>query len=240
MGKQTVNSDAVAQDQIKAFVDRILRMRQEAKAIADDIREIYAEARGNGFDKTVLGKIVLHVERSATKADQMAEQDALFDLYLSAYLGTPSRTHAHAREDDDHIADAGKMVGTEPASGGPGGEGGKDAPALSANHSASDGERSDASPGEGRNGVAATAAPDLSSPDPLRSDAATREGAVSGAAVIRFSSKPLRPHCLKTGPGEICGSQGGRVHCGPCERAKSQRINVEAGGTEIPHHGDVA
>ena len=42
------NSDSVAQDQIKAFVERILRMREEAKAINDDIREIYAEAKQTG------------------------------------------------------------------------------------------------------------------------------------------------------------------------------------------------
>lgn len=101
------NHDSVAQDQIKAFVDRILRMREEARAINADIRQIYAEAKGNGFDKTVLGKIVSYVEKRATKADALAEGEALFDLYLAAYdgltaseiLGGPSRMHA--REGDE-------------------------------------------------------------------------------------------------------------------------------------------
>lgn len=108
-------SDSVAKLQLRAFVERILRMKEEAKAINDDIREIYAEAKGNGFDKTVLGKLVSYVEKRAKSADTLAEQDALFDLYLAAYDGRendaderPSRTHAHvhAREDEpEHDAD---------------------------------------------------------------------------------------------------------------------------------------
>ena len=77
----TVNSDSVAQDQIRAFIERIERMEEEKKAIADDIREIYAEAKGNGFDVKVLRQIVRirkqdHQER--------LEQEALLDLYMAA------------------------------------------------------------------------------------------------------------------------------------------------------------
>ena len=99
MGKPTVSSESVAQDQIRAFVERIMRMREEAKAINDDIREIYAEAKGNGFDKTVLGKLVLYVEKRGKDSNSVAEADALFDLYLEAFDGRSSRTHAH--EDDE-------------------------------------------------------------------------------------------------------------------------------------------
>ena len=88
-------SESVAQDQIKAFIDRILRMKAEAKSIRDDIREIYAEAKANGFDKTVLGKAVQRVEAMETNSAGVQEQDALLDLYLSAYF---SASHTHARE----------------------------------------------------------------------------------------------------------------------------------------------
>src|ERR1700761_8184471 len=57
---QTVSSDSVAQDQLRAFIERIERMEEEKKAIADDIREIYAEAKGNGFDVKVLRQICRH------------------------------------------------------------------------------------------------------------------------------------------------------------------------------------
>lgn len=94
----------VAQDQIKAYVDRILRMKEEAKAINADIREIYAEAKGNGFDKTVLGKLVTYVEKRQTDASAVLESESLFDLYLTAYdsaagkVGTKRATHTHASE----------------------------------------------------------------------------------------------------------------------------------------------
>lgn len=91
------NSDAPAQAQIRAFVERILRMKEEAKSIKDDIREIYAEAKGNGFDKTVLGQLVSHVEKRQKDPETLAERSALFDLYLSAFdeAGTVDATHRH-------------------------------------------------------------------------------------------------------------------------------------------------
>lgn len=90
-------TDSVAQDQIRAFVDRILRLKGEAKDINRDIREVYGEAKGNGFDKTVLGKLVSYVEKRENGATDLQEAEALFDLYLSAYdgVGTSVATHTH-------------------------------------------------------------------------------------------------------------------------------------------------
>lgn len=92
-----MSADSVAHAQIRAFVDRILRLKEEARSINGDIREVYAEAKGNGFDKTVLGKVVSYVEKRAAGAADLAEAEALFDLYLSAYDGA-SHTHAYARD----------------------------------------------------------------------------------------------------------------------------------------------
>jgi len=89
----TVNPDSVAQDQIKAFIERIERLEEEKAAIAGDIKEIYAEAKGNGFDTKVLRKIV--AIRKQDHAERM-EQEALLELYLTA-LGMA----AHPSEDDD-------------------------------------------------------------------------------------------------------------------------------------------
>jgi len=92
MAKQpTVSSDSVAQDQLRAFIDRIERMEAEKQAIADDIKEIYAEAKGNGFDTKVLRQIVRIRKQDA--AERM-EQEALLDLYMAA-LGM----HVAPRED---------------------------------------------------------------------------------------------------------------------------------------------
>lgn len=82
MAKQpTVSTDSVAQDQIRAFIERIERMEEEKKAIADDIKEIYAEAKGNGFDTKVLRQIVRIRKQDA--AERM-EQEALLELYMAA------------------------------------------------------------------------------------------------------------------------------------------------------------
>ena len=75
------NSAAVAGAQIRAFVERIERMNEEKKAIADDIKEIYAEAKGNGFDTKVLRKIV--AIRKQDHNERM-EQEALLDIYMHA------------------------------------------------------------------------------------------------------------------------------------------------------------
>lgn len=75
------SSDSVAQDQLRAFIERIERMEKEKKAIADDITEIYAEAKGNGFDTKVL-RMVIKI-RKQDHAERM-EQEALLDLYLAA------------------------------------------------------------------------------------------------------------------------------------------------------------
>ena len=87
MAKQpTVSTDSVAQDQIRAFIERIERMEEEKKAISDDIKEIYAEAKGNGFDTKVLRQIIRI--RKQDHAERM-EQEALLELYMAA-LGMAS------------------------------------------------------------------------------------------------------------------------------------------------------
>ena len=82
----TINPDSVAQDQIRAFIERIERLEEEKASIAGDIKEVYAEAKGNGFDTKVLRKIV-----SIRKQDhnERMEQEALLELYLTA-LGMAS------------------------------------------------------------------------------------------------------------------------------------------------------
>lgn len=48
----------VAGDQLRAFVERIERLEEEKKVISDDIKDVYAEAKGNGFDVKILRKVV--------------------------------------------------------------------------------------------------------------------------------------------------------------------------------------
>jgi len=72
---------AIAKDQLRAFIERVERLEEEKKAIADDIRDVYAEAKGNGFDVKALRAIVRL--RRQDKAERM-EQQAILDTYLHA------------------------------------------------------------------------------------------------------------------------------------------------------------
>ena len=75
-------SDAmVAREQLKSIVERVERLEEEKKAIADDIRDIYAEAKANGFDTKVLRQVVRLRKQDLTERQ---EQDAVRDLYLQA------------------------------------------------------------------------------------------------------------------------------------------------------------
>lgn len=75
-------SDAmVAKEQLKSIVERIERLEEEKKAIADDVRDIYAEAKGNGFDVKVLRQVVSLRKKDLTERQ---EQDAVRDLYMQA------------------------------------------------------------------------------------------------------------------------------------------------------------
>lgn len=73
--------DSVAQDQLRAFIERIERMEEEKDAITLDIKEIYAEAKGNGFDTKILRQIV---RIRKMDANERMENEALLELYMSA------------------------------------------------------------------------------------------------------------------------------------------------------------
>lgn len=71
----------VAGGQLRSVVERIERLEEEKKAIATDIKEVYAEAKGNGFDTKVLRKIVRM--RKVDRAEREEEQ-ALIEVYMAA------------------------------------------------------------------------------------------------------------------------------------------------------------
>lgn len=81
--------DSVAQDQLRAFIERIEQMEGEKAAIAADVKEIYAEAKGNGFDTKILRKIVAIRKQDA---NERMEQEALLELYMSALGMTTGAT----------------------------------------------------------------------------------------------------------------------------------------------------
>ena len=70
-----------AKDQLRSFIERIERLEEEKKALADDIREVYSEAKGTGFDTKIMRQVIRL--RKLESADRQ-EQEAMLDLYLSA------------------------------------------------------------------------------------------------------------------------------------------------------------
>ncbi|RWP44255.1 MAG: DUF2312 domain-containing protein [Mesorhizobium sp.] len=78
---ETENSQTVAAGQLRAYIERIERLEEEKQTISDDIKEVYAEAGGTGFDKKAIRKIVA---RRKLDAAERQEQDSILDLYEEA------------------------------------------------------------------------------------------------------------------------------------------------------------
>lgn len=81
MSKEGHNSTTVAAGQLKALVERIERLEEEKKEVAEHIKEVFAEAKGNGFDTKTLRRIIALRKKTA---DERAEEEAMTDLYMSA------------------------------------------------------------------------------------------------------------------------------------------------------------
>ena len=70
-----------AKDQLKAIVERVERLEEEKKALSDDIRDVYAEAKGNGYDVKTL-RVVVRLRKQ--DVNERKEQDAILETYLHA------------------------------------------------------------------------------------------------------------------------------------------------------------
>jgi uncharacterized protein (UPF0335 family) len=76
-----VDASSVAADQLKSFLERIERLEEEKAGLASDIKDVYAEAKGTGFDTKALRTII-----SMRKKDhaERQEQEAILELYMQA------------------------------------------------------------------------------------------------------------------------------------------------------------
>ena len=77
----SVDSTGVARDRLKTFIERVERLEEEKKAITDDMKEIFAEAKGEGFDVKVI-RMIIRIRKQ--DSNERAEQEAILDLYLHA------------------------------------------------------------------------------------------------------------------------------------------------------------
>ncbi len=82
------DTGGIAQDQLRSIVARIERLEEEKTVLATDIKEVYAEAKGNGFDVKILRKIV---RLRKQEQSERLEEEEITDLYMHALgmLTTP-------------------------------------------------------------------------------------------------------------------------------------------------------
>ena len=75
---------ATAQGRLKSFLERIERLEEDKAAVMNDLKEVYAEAKGEGFDTKIMRKVVRLMKQDKAKRQ---EEDAILELYLSAIGG---------------------------------------------------------------------------------------------------------------------------------------------------------
>lgn len=78
---QNAGANSVAADELRQFVERYEQLEVEKKDVAENQKELMAEAKGRGYDTKILRKIVALRKRSA---DDIAEEESILDLYKSA------------------------------------------------------------------------------------------------------------------------------------------------------------
>jgi uncharacterized protein (UPF0335 family) len=74
-------AQTVAAGQLRSFIERIERLEEDKQAIADDIKEVYAEMKGNGFDTKAVRTLIRL--RKKDQAERQ-EEEAILDLYKAA------------------------------------------------------------------------------------------------------------------------------------------------------------
>jgi uncharacterized protein (UPF0335 family) len=77
----TAVKSSFAHGQLRTIVERIERLEEEKKTIAGDIKEVYAEAKGNGFDIKILRKVISLRKKDASERQ---EEESMIDVYLAA------------------------------------------------------------------------------------------------------------------------------------------------------------
>jgi len=81
----------IAGDRLKSFIERIERLEEEKKTLASDIKEVYAEAKGTGFDTKIIRQLI---RLRRMDKDDLDEQETLIDIYKRAIGMLPSESEA--------------------------------------------------------------------------------------------------------------------------------------------------
>lgn len=82
---EDAGSPEISANRLKSFIERVERLEEEKKTLAEDIRDVYAEAKSTGFEPKVMRKIV---SLRKTNLEKRREEQELLELYMAA-LGMP-------------------------------------------------------------------------------------------------------------------------------------------------------
>lgn len=74
-------SEIVAKDQLKQYIDRVERLETDKAMLLDDIKQVFDEAKANGFDVKTMKKVI---QLRKLDKNKLAEQDAILELYRQA------------------------------------------------------------------------------------------------------------------------------------------------------------
>ena len=89
------DTGGVAAGQLRSFIERIERLEEEKKALSDDIRDVFAEAKGSGFDTKVMRQVIRLRKKDAAERQ---EEEAILDLYMHALGMVPGGAAAEEAE----------------------------------------------------------------------------------------------------------------------------------------------
>lgn len=92
-----IGHNGIARDQLRSIVERIERLEEERASLASDVKEIYSEAKGNGFDTKIIRQVIRIRKQDAAERQQ---QEEMLDVYMAALgmlSGTPLGDAAVAR-----------------------------------------------------------------------------------------------------------------------------------------------
>ncbi len=81
----------IAGERLRSFIERIERLEEEKRTLAEDIKEVYAEAKGNGFDTKIMRQLI---RLRRMDKDDLDEQEALIDVYKRALGMLPTASEA--------------------------------------------------------------------------------------------------------------------------------------------------
>ena len=81
MSEPAIGDNSVAADQVRAFIERVERLEEEKRGLAEDVKSVFAEAKGRGLDVKILRKIVA-IRRM--DRDKWREENKILDVYLTA------------------------------------------------------------------------------------------------------------------------------------------------------------